>query len=67
MHWLSTTLVLRVLREPNKSDKEKPIEKGAELLTLKNKMSAFLVNPGVMISMSVFLTFTILCLTPLNQ
>ncbi|MBQ2442187.1 MAG: CPBP family intramembrane metalloprotease, partial [Ruminococcus sp.] len=49
------------------SDKEKPIEKGAELLTLKNKMSAFLVNPGVMISMSVFLTFTILCLTPLNQ
>ena len=49
------------------SDKEKPIEKGAELLTLKNKMSAFLVNPGVMISLSVFLTFTILCLTPLNQ
>ncbi len=49
------------------SDREKPLEPGAELLTFKNKMSAFLVNPGVMISLSVFFTLTVLNLLPIAQ
>ena len=46
------------------SNNEKPLEQGAELLTLKNKISVFLVNPGVMISLSSFLLLTILSLIP---
>ena len=51
----------------HQTDREKPLEPGAELLTFKNKMSAFLVNPGVMISLSVFLTLTVLNLFPIAQ
>ena len=48
------------------SDKENHSEPGANLLTMKNKMCAFLVNPGVMIALSAFLLITILNFFPVS-
>ena len=49
------------------SDNEKPTEPHAELLTLKNKMNAFFINPGVLTALTVFLALTLLNFIPQSQ